>query len=72
MVIIDQLSYLLEGLVMSINLVVFSWTQGETFLNAVVSLVSQFQAPTSELPYTRRGKVRGPSQYLYRYRMKEI
>ena len=37
-----------------VNLVVFSWRQGETFLNAVVSLVSQFQAPTSELPYTRR------------------
>ena len=32
-----------------VNLVVFSWRQGVTFLNAVVSLVSQFQAPTSEL-----------------------
>ena len=39
-----------------VNLVVFSWRQGETFLNAVVSLVSRFQAPTSELPYTRRGR----------------
>ena len=38
-----------------VTLVVFSWRQRETFLNAVVSLVSQFQAPTSELPYTRRG-----------------
>ena len=34
-----------------VNLVVFSWRQGETFLNAVVSLAS----PTSELPYTQRG-----------------
>ena len=39
-----------------VNLVVFSWRQGETFLNAVVSLVSQFQPPTSELLYTRRGR----------------
>ena len=31
-----------------VNLVVFSWRQDQTFLNAVVSLVSQFQAPTSE------------------------
>ena len=38
-----------------VNLVVFSWRQEETFLNAVVSLVSQLQAPTSELPYTQRG-----------------
>ena len=30
-----------------VNLVVFSWRQEQTFLNAVVSLVSQFQAPTS-------------------------
>ena len=44
------------GVCGDVHLVVFSWRQGETFLNAVVSLVSQFQAPTSELPYTRRGK----------------
>ena len=31
-----------------VNLVVFSWRQEETFLNAVVSFVSQFQAPTSD------------------------
>ena len=38
-----------------VTLVVFAWRQGETFLNAVVSLVSQFQPPTSKLPYTRGG-----------------
>ena len=66
----NRSAILSPGGVGDVNLVVFSWRQGETFLNAVVSLVSQFQAPTSELPYTRRGKGALASSYIYRYRMK--